>query len=560
MPQQSRNISVPLLVLLACLAAGARAAAPPALPSPPSMALEATLAAEFALQAGKLPEAARDYLAAARQAGDDTALSERATRIAVIANERALAEQALALWQAQSPHAPGVRATAAVLALRDGRSADAQPLLAGLLNDPDPDAWRQGLGALVGAAGNPSAVSAVVTALVDAGQVPARLEVWQELGRLVLRFNDPALARHMVAAAVLRFPDEPRVVLLHANQLYAGGDREAALVVLEPLAGRVSQDPALRNALAMLYDAMGQTAQAAQIMAAGEQDLQSWSLRAALLVKQGDQAALERFYTGLVGKAGRPEPAQRLLLGKLAQYLRHFDQAVRWFRSVPGGPERAEAQLRTVNALYEMGDAGAAFAAVQALQGDVTLDKEVRRDAHLLEAELRRMQGGAAAELQALNRGLAAFADEPVLLYSRGLYWERNDDIARAEADLRAVLVSEPDNVAALNALGYTLADRTTRYQEALELIDRARVAEPDNAAIIDSYGWVLFRLGRLDEALAQLRRAWSLQRDAEVGAHLAEVLLAAGDAAQARDIYRQARALDAGNRAVQRLHDRLGE
>ena len=81
----------------------------------------------------------------------------------------------------------------------------------------------------------------------------------------------------------------------------------------------------------------------------------------------------------------------------------------------------------------------------------------------------------------------------------------------RAEADLRKILVAEPDNVAALNALGYTLADRTTRYQEALQLIDRARTAEPDNAAIIDSYGWVLYRLGRNEEALVELRRAFDL-------------------------------------------------
>ncbi|WP_368855689.1 tetratricopeptide repeat protein, partial [Acinetobacter baumannii] len=73
--------------------------------------------------------------------------------------------------------------------------------------------------------------------------------------------------------------------------------------------------------------------------------------------------------------------------------------------------------------------------------------------------------------------------------------WERRDEIPRAEADLRKILVTDPENVPALNALGYTLADRTGRLQEALELIDRARVAEPDNAAIVDSYGWVLYRL-----------------------------------------------------------------
>ncbi len=137
--------------------------------------------------------------------------------------------------------------------------------------------------------------------------------------------------------------------------------------------------------------------------------------------------------------------------------------------------------------------------------------EDARRDAYILEAELRNKDKNGAGELDAYARGLAAFPDDPDILYARALGWERRDDIARAEADFRKILVTDPDSTAALNALGYTLADRTTRYQEALELIDRARAAEPDNAAIIDSYGWVLYRLGRSEEALTELRRAFVL-------------------------------------------------
>src|SRR5690606_39925981 len=107
------------------------------------------------------------------------------------------------------------------------------------------------------------------------------------------------------------------------------------------------------------------------------------------------------------------------------------------------------------------------------------------------------------------------------------------------------VLVAEPENVAALTALGYTLPDRTDRYVEALELIDRARVAEPGNAAIIDSYGWVLYRLGRKEEALVELRRAYTLQKDAEIAAHIGEVLWVLGRRDEARRYFDDARRLD---------------
>ena len=113
---------------------------------------------------------------------------------------------------------------------------------------------------------------------------------------------------------------------------------------------------------------------------------------------------------------------------------------------------------------------------------------------------------------------------------------------------------------AALYALGYTLADRTTRYQEALELIDRARTAEPDNAAIIDSYGWVLYRLGRKDDALTELRRAFALQKDPEIGAHVGEVLWDLGRKDEARKYFEESRKLDPENRALQRALKKVGE
>ncbi|MDQ3056307.1 MAG: tetratricopeptide repeat protein, partial [Pseudomonadota bacterium] len=217
------------------------------------------------------------------------------------------------------------------------------------------------------------------------------------------------------------------------------------------------------------------------------------------------------------------------------------------------GSQRWTARLRAVNVLHELKRGAEAYAEVRKLQIEASADEDVRRDAYLLEAELRTRDNNDAGELDAYARGLAAYPDDGGLLYARALAWERRDNIERAEADFRKILVAEPDNVAALNALGYTLADRTTRYAEALELIDRARVAEPGSAAIIDSYGWVLYRLGRNKEALVELRRALTLQKDPEIAAHLGEVLWVSGDKDEARKYFEQARKLDPENRALKR-------
>lgn len=561
MPALIRISSVLLLSLFTAQALAAAPAAPAAAKDSAAepASLSPVMAGEFALQAGKLADAARWYLEAAEAGKDDAGLAERAARIAMLANDDKRAARALALWQQRAPNSLAMRSSTASLAMREGNVKAARRELQALLKDPDPRGWKFAIGALLGGGTDPEVPAQVLGELVDANAIPDQLEVWQEFGRLAMRMDKPELARRMIDEVVRRFPDEPRVALLHASQLSQAGKNEEALALLRGVEPRTGQDPELRNALAISYDAMGQAEAAERVLAVGPQDVQTYGMRASLLAKQKDDTALLALYTELSKQAAKPDPAQRLLLGKIAEYLKRHQEAVDWYHSVPGGAERDEARLRAANAQYALGQTGKALAEVHAIQSDASVDDEARRDAYLLEAELRQRGDDLPGELDALARGLAAYPDENALLYARALAWERRDDIPRAEADLRKILVTDPENVAALNALGYTLADRTQRYQEALELIDRARVAEPDNAAIVDSYGWVLYRLGRNEEALVQLRRAWTLAKDPEIAAHVGEVLWVLGRKDEARHFFDEARKLDPENRALQRVIEKYG-
>lgn len=559
-------IRISSVLLLSLFTASALAAAPAAPAAPAGKAgtaepasLTPVMAGEFALQAGKLPEAARWYLEAAEAGRDDAGLAERATRIAMLADDDKRATRALALWEKRAPRSLSMRSAAAALDLRKGDVKGARTELASLLRDPDPRGWKFALAALVGGGRDPAAAADVLGRLVDDNAIPNQLEPWQEFGRLAMRMDRPELARRMVDEVVRRFPGEPRVALLNASLMFQAGKTDDALAALHSVEPRTAEDPELRNAVAIAYDAMGDAKSAERVLAVGPQNVQTWGMRASLLAKQKDDVALLALYTDLSKQATKPDPAQRLLLGKIAEYLKRHAEAVDWYLSVPGGEERAEARLRAASAQYELGQTDKAFAGVHAIQSDAMIDDEARRDAYLLEAELRQRGDDLPGELDALARGLAAYPDENALLYARALAWERRDDVPRAEADLRKILVTEPENVAALNALGYTLADRTTRYQEALELIDRARVAEPDNAAIVDSYGWVLYRLGRNEEALVQLRRAWTLAKDPEIAAHVGEVLWVLGRKDEARRFFDEARKLDPENRALQRVIEKYG-
>ncbi|CAG2085657.1 tetratricopeptide repeat protein [Xanthomonas euroxanthea] len=561
MPVPIRILCVLLLVAVSTSATAVPKKAPPAPPpkGAGTTSLEPVLAGEFALQAGQLDEAARAYLDAAKAEAGDAGLAERAARIAMLANDDPRAIEALALWRARAPSSMSMRSTEASLALRRNDLRTARRDLLGLLKESDPRGWRFALIALANGGREPEASADVLEDLVKAGAIPNQIEAWQEFGRLALRMERPALAKRIVDEVVRRFPEEPRVALLHATQLQQEGKNEEALALLKTVEPQAVKDSELRGALAFAYDAMGQTEAAARVLSTGPQDTQTYGLRASMLAKEKDRTALEALYGELKSNAAKPDPDRRLLLGKIAEFLKRYDEAVEWYRGVPGGPQLSEARLRAASALYELGRKPEALAEVRALQSDATADDDARRDAYVLEAELHQRAGDAPGELDAFERGLAAYPDDGALLYARGLAWERRDDVARAEADLRKILVAEPENVAALNALGYTLADRTTRYKEALALIDRARTADPDNPAIVDSYGWVLYRMGRAKEALVQLRRAWALVKDPEIAAHVGEVLWVSGKQDEARRYFDEARRLDPDNRALQRAVEKFG-
>ncbi|WP_428992747.1 tetratricopeptide repeat protein [Lysobacter enzymogenes] len=526
---------------------------------PVGASLEPLLAGEFALQAGRLNEAAESYLQAARAAADPV-LAERATTIALVARQDAVAADSLALWRKLGGQGSVYAAAEATLSLRRGDERAALRQLNALMTSEPETGWRQALGVLTAGSKDPKQTARMVEKIVAGGRLPPRnLMAWVAFGGLSQRLDQPKLTDRIVEEVVKRFPGEPRVALLRVSQMRDEGKSDEAAKLLATLVPLADGDNNLRALIAEQYEGLNDFQNVAAVLARGPQDDQTYALRASYLARADDKPTLTALYDELSASATKPDPARRLLLGQLAEYLERYDEALGWYRGVPGGPQRELARLRAANMLHKLKRADEAYGALRAIQSDASAEDDTRRDAYILEANLRAEDKNIGGENEAFARGLAAFPDEPEILYARALSWERRDDVARAEADFRRILVAEPDSVAALNALGYTLADRTDRYQEALELIERARAAEPDNAAIVDSYGWVLYRLGRVKEAEVELRRALTMQKDAEIAAHLAELLWETGRRDEARKYFEQGRKIDAENRSLQRALKKYG-
>ncbi|MFQ5935067.1 MAG: tetratricopeptide repeat protein [Acidiferrobacterales bacterium] len=235
----------------------------------------------------------------------------------------------------------------------------------------------------------------------------------------------------------------------------------------------------------------------------------------------------------------RPDHQQaRIYLGQIAEERKDYAQAGRWYREVILGEYYFEAQTRLGVVMARQGDLDGAREHLRRIQPQT--DNQ-RVQLYLAEEQILREAKQYDEALSLLDSALEQVPKNQDLLYARALIAEKLDKIDLTEGDLRAILQQDPDNAQALNALGYTLADRTDRHQEALKLIQRALELKPDDPFILDSMGWVQYRLGNSAEAIKYLKRALSIRNDAEISAHLGEVLWVTGDRTQARSVWKKA-------------------
>ena len=225
-------------------------------------------------------------------------------------------------------------------------------------------------------------------------------------------------------------------------------------------------------------------------------------------------------------------------LARIEQYNGNDNAALNHYLAMKGGREYLAAQGAIINIYLTQKDSDKALDHVRQQR---TIDNENQQAYFLMEVDILNRTGQYDASLTVLNAALNAYQDSTDLRYSRAMVAEKLGNMEQLEKDLEHIISLEPDNATALNALGYTLADRSTRLDEAQALIEKALTIAPKDPAILDSLGWVYFRLGKLKDALELLQQAFAMFPDAEVAAHLGEVLWAMGDKLEAKDVWRKA-------------------
>ncbi len=391
---------------------------------------------------------------------------------------------------------------------------------------------------------------------------PASPEALRIAGLTQLRADDPVAAARSLEDALQGLPDatpEERQALAAARaraRILAGNPDEPLRDGAERAHTDATASDRFQYALLLLTAQRDSQAIEQLRILSGDKQWRPEALRLMGLLEfqQGHLDAAATLFRRLLD-TGRLLDDGYYYLALIADRNDDADGALRLYSQVQHGDNVFPAMVHAAAALYRH---GAAPAAEQLL--DRLLAEEPQREPEVIVARMRLYQdaGDWDRALGTLERGIADYPDDVELRYARVSVFEDQQRVDAALRELESVLKRRPDDPAAMNALGFTLAEHAMSLARAQRLIERAHRAAPRNYAILDSLGWIEFRRGHADLALPYLRMAYGGDRSADIAAHLGEVLWRLGKVDEANRLFTEASVMDADNKVLRATRRRL--
>ena len=535
------------------------------------------MVAEMQLRQGQAGVGYQIYLEAAKRRGDG-ALFRRAVDIALQARAGEQALTAAQAWRQANPQSLEATQFATQIMLAMGKHSDlAEPLTALIRLTPaeqqgsvllglprnlqrlkdrqqaatlvdqvtqpwrqppqeKADAWVASADAWAQARNPDKALAALQKALaLEPAHIMAGLQA--------VELADQTPAAQALVSAQLARPDAPTLVrLAHARKLATKGQFEAAERELTQL---VQAQP----------DAEGTRVLLAAVQLEQKRLDQAQATLQPLV--QAIPAASQPGQTGQGAEALSPELEQAALMqAQIAEQKGQARQALNWLQRADPTGQKLSIQTQRARLMARQGQLGAARALIRGLPEDEPRDGIAKIQA---EASLLREARQWREAHRVLGEGLSRFPDVTELLYDQAMMADKIKDYEDMERLLKRLIELEPDNANAHNALGYSLADRGVRLNEARPLLEKAISLKPGDPFITDSLGWLAFREGQIDVARRLLQQAWDGRQDAEIGAHLGEVLWVQQERDRARAIWRESWQRDRDNTVLQETLKRFG-
>jgi tetratricopeptide (TPR) repeat protein len=276
---------------------------------------------------------------------------------------------------------------------------------------------------------------------------------------------------------------------------------------------------------------------------------------ALISMQMGDYARAERELQQALSKGGKEESTVHYYLAQLNEARQNDAAALEHYQQVKDSEYSYAARLREVALLDKVGKLGEAR---EALHRAVAKTDQQRVQLIMVDAQLLREDKKYETSYEVLAQGLEKFPDHPDMLYQAAMAADKLNKVELFEKLIRKLMKVAPDNAHAYNALGYSLLDRNQRIPEAVKLVEKAYQLAPDDAAIIDSMGWGQYLLGNLDKSVEFLNRAFTVNPDPEIAAHLGEVLWKRGDKNGARKVWTDSAKANPDNEALKAVMKRF--
>ncbi|MCK5385597.1 MAG: tetratricopeptide repeat protein [Gammaproteobacteria bacterium] len=496
--------------------------------------------AEIAAQRGQIGLSAALYTKAATVTRDPR-VAQQATRAAYYARDDKRAIEAAQLWHELEPENLEARQVLAALLVRTGKTEAAAEHFEYVLNNGKQSERQRFMliTALLSKEKDKHTALAVMQKLIAKRKNnPHALYAYSQLAFLVGNLND-ALA---TIKKVIKLQAEwTEAYILQSNIFVRQGYKAHAIEVLRQTVEAQPDNTQLRMFYARnLVDAKQFDGAAKQFSELTSDEKLQHEARYALgllTLQMNKPKEASEYFIQLLEDKQRVVEAQ-YYLAQSYELQNALDKAVKAYNKVSNNQYSFESGLRVALILAKQGRIDDARLRLQNMSPD-SLDKELR--VYLTEGEILNTAKQYEEALDLFTEALTQLTDNNRLIYARALTAEKLGQIDLAVKDLESIVKREPENAQALNALGYTLIDKTEHLEKGLGYIKRALKLEPDDPAIHDSMGWAYYRLGQYDEALKYLKRAFEKLKDAEIAAHLGEVLWVAGEREAAQEVWNAA-------------------
>lgn len=532
--------------------------APPAAAPTDAEVMYNVFAGELLGNDGNLAAAVSSYLQAAMES-DDPAIAQRATRVALAAQSWFEAAMAADRWALLAPNDMAAReaAAATMLATQDYSGAELQ--LGEILkrNDDSDEAWSM-VTTLLAQASDPRKARDLLERLIADNGETVNADVVFVQSQLLARMGEFEESAKYANQALEMTPERVELLTFSGRLALSMEDLDTAVERFGKAWELAPDNHDLGLAYADLLARQARPDDARKVMQSMDQTPDVLLSRVLFEITAEQTENARQVYAEFETLPTEDRNEKLYYQGQAAEAIGEPAEAIGLYSAISEGPYFVPAAVRRAELMANEGDIDGALESLAAVRQRG--NPQESEQAWLAEGRLLRESGQVQAAFDALGRALEDFGNSVPIRYSHALLASELGNIEVAEYDLRLVLEQQPDNPAALNALGYTLADQTDRYSEAEALVQRAYELQPDDASIIDSMGWVAFRLNKLDEAEAYLRRAWEMDNNPEIAAHLGEVLWAKGEYAEARAVWADALEIDGEHAVLLQTMQRLDE